>query len=89
MILSAKHGLINWDYWVEPYNQKMAGNYFGPWPMMEGFYLGGSLYFGHAPRTLKPLIPPNTIGFMLRDMNRLLAGESRESIFGDALKHLL
>jgi hypothetical protein len=81
MILSAKLGLINWDHWVEPYDLKMAGNYHGPWPTLPGYYLGGSLYFRHAPKTLEPLIPPNTIGFMLRDMNRLLAGESRESIF--------
>lgn len=84
MILSAKHGLINWDAWVKPYDLKMAGNYFGPWPALPGFYLGGSLYFGHAPKTLKPLVPSGTIGFMLRDLNRLLAGESRESIFRSA-----
>lgn len=90
MILSAKYGLINWDHWVEPYDQKMAGNYFGPWPELEGLYLGGSLYFAHAPKKLKPLIPPGTMGFRLRDLNRLLAGESRQSIFESAGKsHLL
>lgn len=81
MILSAKYGLLNWDAVIDPYNQKMAGNYWGPWPALPGFYLGGSLYFGHAPKTLKPLIPSGTIGFMLRDMNRLLAGETRDEIF--------
>jgi hypothetical protein len=86
MILSAKYGLINWDHPVSPYNQKMAGNYYGPWalpggPAPEGFYLGGSLYFRHAPTSLKPLVPSGTIGFMLRDLNRLLAGTPREELF--------
>jgi hypothetical protein len=81
MILSAKHGLINWDTWVEPYDQKMKGDYRGPWPQMEGFYLGGQLYFAHAPERLKPLVPSGTIGFMLRDLNRLLDGTPREELF--------
>lgn len=84
MILSAKYGLINWDFPCEPYDKKMAGNYFGPWPSLDGFYLGGSLYFGHAPKSLRPLVPPGTMGFMLRDLNRLLAGETRESVFASA-----
>jgi len=84
MILSAKYGLLNWDTPIEPYDLKMAGNYFGPWPDMGGYYLGGSLYFKHAPARLKPLVPPGTMGFMLRDLNRLLAGESREDLFKSA-----
>ncbi len=84
MILSAKHGLINWDTIVAPYDLKMKGGYHGPWPHLPGYYLGGSLYFGHAPKTLVPLVPPGTIGYMLRDLNRMLAGESRESIFKSA-----
>lgn len=81
MVLSAKHGLINWDFHVEPYDQKMAGNYHGPWPEMPGFYLGGQLYFRHAPVRLEPLVPSGTIGFMLRDLNRLLAGTPRSDLF--------
>lgn len=88
MILSAKYGLINWDYHVEPYDQKMAGSYYGPWPALPGFYLGGSLYFKHAPSSLRPLVPAGTMGYMLRDLNRLLAGETRESLF-QAQPHLL
>lgn len=81
MILSAKYGLINWDAQIAPYDQKMAGNYRGPWPQMEGYYLGGSLYFRHAPANLQPLVPPGTIGYMLRDLNRLLDGTPREKLF--------
>lgn len=87
LILSAKYGLINWDHWVEPYNQKMKGDYRGPWTLPglpafeESFYLGGQLYFQYAPDRIKPLVPSGTIGYMLNYMNRLLAGESRESLF--------
>lgn len=71
-ILSAKYGLINWDKWIEPYDQKMKGGYRGPWPEGSGYYLGGQLYFKHVPDRFKPLVPSGTIGYMLQNLNRLL-----------------
>jgi hypothetical protein len=87
MILSAKYGLINWDYPVSPYDQLMDGNYRGPWPKdaagndLSGYYLGGARYFKHAPSRLKPLVPSGTMGFMMRDLNKLLNGATRDSLF--------
>ena len=82
-VLSAKLGLIAWDTMVEPYNQKMQAcqHYRGPWPQLPGFYLGGQLYFRHAPEHLQPLVPATKMGFMLANLNRLLAGEPRSNLF--------
>ena len=79
-ILSAKYGLLNADTVIDDYDQRMKGDYRGPWPTLPGFYLGGQDYFRHAPGHLVPLIPSGTIGFMLQNMNALLAGTERDNL---------
>lgn len=84
-ILSAKYGWLDPSEVIEPYEQKRATVYReGLWPPNSGFYLGGRLYFGAAPERFKPLVPPAQMGYQLSALCRLLAGEDRAAIFGDA-----
>lgn|SRR5574343_20052 len=76
-ILSAKYGWIRRDTIIETYNQKRKDNNVESWPEGEGFYLGGSLYFGQAPDRFKPLVPPNKPGYMAQSLIKLLREPNR------------
>lgn len=81
VILSALHGFLKPDTVIEPYNVKMKKPYVGPWPVGEGFYVGGQLYFANAPKRFQPLVPPAKMGFMLSALKKLNSGTSRKQLF--------
>jgi len=72
-ILSAKYGFLHPDTVVDNYDQKFKKAFTGPFPPApwHGFYLGGQLYFKNMPKVFKPLVPPNQMGYMLRDLTAL------------------
>lgn len=82
VILSALHGFLKPETVIEPYNVKMKKPYVGPWPVGEGFYVGGQLYFANAPQRFQPLVPPAKLGFMLSSLKQLTTGKkSRQQLF--------
>lgn len=57
LILSAKYGFITPETIIEPYDDFMRRTYQGPWPdLPEAVYLGGSKYFGKAPKHFTSLV---------------------------------
>ena len=82
VILSALHGFLQPGTVIEPYNVKMKKPYVGPWPVGEGFYVGGQLYFAKAPPRFQPLVPPAQLGYMLQSLKQLCTGtKSRHQLF--------
>jgi len=77
LILSAKYGWITPDTVIQSYNQKRTSSKVEYWPQGEGFYLGGSLYFGEAPESFKPLVPANSVGLMTSAVLKLLQDRSK------------
>lgn len=78
-ILSAKYGLIQQETLIEPYNDKLKTTYDGPWSLCDGdgYYLGGSLYFGKAPQRIQPLLPVGmSHGQMVSALAQLIARDS-------------
>lgn len=78
LILSAKYGFIDPDEIIEWYDQKMATVYAGPWPKGSGYYVGGQLYFGDAPRRFTPLLgsTPLSLGQMLHTLGEMIRERS-------------
>ncbi len=79
LILSAKYGLISPDTPISFYNEKMR-TYKGPWPIGNGYYVGGLTYFGLAPNRFQPLLPGCTQGHLMSKLKMLLAGKSLEVV---------
>lgn len=72
-ILSAKYGFLKPTTVVETYDTKFKTPYAGPFPPepWHGFYLGGELYFKHAPMRFERLVPRGAIGEMLGSLSAL------------------
>ena len=72
LILSAKYGWVLPETEIETYNQKLTIQFNGPWPSGSGYFVGGSLYFGKAPESWRPLVTPGPIGKMTSNLLSLL-----------------
>lgn len=72
LILSAKYGFITPETLIPYYDHRLEAQYAGAFPEGEGFYLGGSDYFGNAPDRFKPLVAGAGIGDLVSAAQRLL-----------------
>lgn len=78
MIVSAKYGLIHADDVIDTYDQVLKKPFpTASYPEGHGVYIGGQRYFALAPERFKPLLTPNSIGYMLQQLKRLVEASSK------------
>lgn len=75
LILSAKYGFIKPGRIIAPYDERFSEVYTGSWPDGKGYYVGGPLYFGNAPRRFEPLVKDERgIGGMVSQLQMMIRG---------------